>query len=84
MNIAQLQGDGTYMGIRSNDRLQVHPSSIISVSFPEWIVFHEIVKTSQGFFIHNSSQIESEWIFELAGHYYKDKRMENAADNYMK
>ncbi len=34
MNIAQLQGDGTYMGIRSKDKLQIHPSSVLSVSFP--------------------------------------------------
>jgi len=34
MNIAQLQGDGTYSSIRTKDRLQIHPSSIISATFP--------------------------------------------------
>jgi hypothetical protein len=40
------------------------------------------VKTSQGFFIHNACEIYPEWIFELAGHYYKDTRLEKATKNY--
>jgi ATP-dependent RNA helicase DDX35 len=47
----------------------------MSVTFPEWVVFLEVVKTSQGFFIHNASEIYPEWIFELAGHFYKDTRL---------
>lgn len=74
MNIAQIQGDGTYLNIRSKEKLQIHPTSILSVVYPEWIVYHEVLKTSTGYFIHNGSKIEPDWIFELAGHYYKDKR----------
>lgn len=62
-NIAQLQGDGTYLNIRSKEKLQPHPTSLISVVYPEWIVYHEVVKTSTGYFIHHGSKIDVEWIF---------------------
>ena len=56
MNIAQIQGDGTYLNIRSKEKLQIHPTSILSVVYPEWIVYHEVVKSS-GYYIHNGSKI---------------------------
>ena len=61
-NIAQKQGDGSYRNIRSKERLQVHATSILSVVYPEWIVYHQIVKSSL-YYIHNASQIYPEWIF---------------------
>lgn len=76
VNIAQLQGE-YYMNIRSKEKLQIHPTSILSAVYPEWIIYHEVVKSS-AYFIHNGSRIETDWIFELAGHYYKDKRKEQA------
>lgn len=36
------------------------------------------------FYIHNVSQIYPEWIFELAGNYYQDKRKDQATDAYKK
>jgi hypothetical protein len=82
-NVAQLQGDGSYLNIRSKEKLTIHPTSILSVVYPEWIVYHQIVKSSS-YFIHNGSQVDPEWIFELAGNYYKDKRKDQAQNSYKK
>ena len=82
-NIAQIQGDGTYLNIRSKEKLTIHPTSILSVVYPEWIVYHQVIKSSV-FFIHNGSQIDPEWIVELAPNYYRDKRKELAQHQYDK
>ena len=39
---------------------------------------------SSAYFIHNGSKIEADWIFELAGHYYKDKRKDQASERFSK
>lgn len=82
-NIAQMQGDGTYLNIRSKEKLTIHPTSILSVVYPPWIVYHQLIKSSTHY-IHNGSQIDPEWICELAPNYYRDKRKEQAQDSYNK
>lgn len=57
-NVAQVQGDGTYLNIRSKEKLTIHSTSILSVVYPEWIVYHQVIK-SNNHFIHNGSQIDS-------------------------
>jgi HrpA-like RNA helicase len=80
-NIAQLQPDGSYLNIRSKERLVLHPTSILTTVYPEWVVYHELVKSS-AYYIHNASKIEFEWVFELSNNYYKDMRKEQAANKF--
>lgn len=63
--------------------MTLHATSIASVVYPEWVVYHQIVKSST-YYIHNVSLIYPDWIFELAGNYYRDKRKEQATSNYRK
>lgn len=81
MNVAQLQPDGSYKNVRSKETLWLHPTSILSVVYPEWIVYFEIVKNNK-YYLYHASKIELEWLFELAGHYYKDSRVEQARGRY--
>lgn len=81
MNVAQLQSDGSYKNIRSKETLWLHPTSVLSVVYPEWIVYFEIVKNNK-YYLYHASKIELEWLFELAGHYYKDSREELARGRY--
>jgi hypothetical protein len=53
------------------------------VVYPEWVVYHQIVKSSN-YYIHNVNQIYPDWIFELAGNYYQDKRKDHATNAYHK
>lgn len=79
--VAQLQGDGTYRNIKSEQILHLHQSSVSSVVYPEWIVYSEIVKNNKCI-LYNVSKIDSEWLFELAEHYYKDSRKDMAKTKY--
>lgn len=50
-NVAKLSPDGRYRTVRDSTVVAIHPSSILAQfgSPPEWILFHEISKTSQLF-----------------------------------
>lgn len=63
--------------------MKVHATSVISVVYPEWIVYLEIIR-SHCYYIHNASQIYPDWLFELAGHFYTDNRKQIAETGYKK
>lgn len=50
-NAAKLSPDGRYRTVRDSAVVAIHPSSVLAHfgSPPEWIIFHEISKTSQLF-----------------------------------
>ena len=55
--VAQLQGDGTYRNIRSDQILHLHQSSVASVVYPEWVVYLEIIKNNKCI-LYNVSKID--------------------------
>ncbi|RKO85387.1 P-loop containing nucleoside triphosphate hydrolase protein [Blyttiomyces helicus] len=69
---ARLQPDGSYATIRENERMQVHPTSVLSRRSPSWVVFHEVVETTK-VFMRELTVISPEWLTELAPHYYLRK-----------
>lgn len=46
----------------------VHPSTAIDHK-PDWVVYHEFVLTSKNY-IRIISEIEPEWLFEVASDYF--------------
>lgn len=50
-NVAKLSPDGHYRTVRDGTVIAIHPSSVLAHfgSPPEWILFHDISKTSQLF-----------------------------------
>lgn len=50
-NVAKLSPDGRYRTVRDSTVIAIHPSSVLAHfgSPPEWILFHEISKTTQLF-----------------------------------
>lgn len=71
VNVARLQPNGTYSTIQGGEgeQLVLHPSSILSSFPPEWVMFHEVVHTSQRY-MHDVSAIEPQWLLEVAPQYY--------------
>ncbi|KAF8976361.1 hypothetical protein BGZ46_008324 [Entomortierella lignicola] len=56
-------------------KLWMHPTSILFKQAPKWVIFHEIVETSQGkAYIREVTSVEPEWLEELAPHYYQMKK----------
>lgn len=70
-NAAKLYMDGSYRSLRGNNTLKIHPSSILSTEKqPKWIIFNEIIHTAERY-MRDISVIQSEWLCELAPHYYE-------------
>lgn len=46
-NAAQRLPDGTYMVVATKENVLLHPTSLLNAVHPDWIIFHEIVKTGQ-------------------------------------
>jgi len=38
---------------------------------PEWVIFNELVFTTKEF-MRNVIEVKSEWLYEIAPHYYKE------------
>jgi len=67
---AQRQPDGSYRTLRAaQQRLELHPSSVLFAAPPEWLIFHEVLIT-QSHFMRECTAIESQWLSELAPHFY--------------
>ena len=65
--------DGKYRTVRGQIVLAVHPSSVLyAEKHPKYVVFNEVVLTSQNF-MRDITEIEPEWLEELAPHFYTYK-----------
>jgi len=82
-HVAQLQPDGSYHNIRSNEILYIHPSSVLANLRPRWVIYHEIIATKYQY-MRDVSEINPEWLLELAPHYFVDRRKEELEEKHLK
>lgn len=69
-NVAKLNRDLTYSQIGSpSSRLYPHPSSCLSDIFPAWIVYTDILTTSQ-MFMTNLTLVKPAWLTQDLSHIY--------------
>ena len=80
-NVAQRQASGVYKAIRSQETLTLHPTSILTTIYPQWILFYEIVKTGK-YFMRECVEIDYQWLVELAPHYYQDNKARNLEEKH--
>ena len=72
-NAAKLQKSGdSYRTIKQNQTVMIHPSSSLYKEHPRFIIYYELVLTSKEF-MRQVTEIEAEWLVELAPHFYKEK-----------
>ncbi|SJX65252.1 probable PRP2-RNA-dependent ATPase of DEAH box family [Sporisorium reilianum f. sp. reilianum] len=72
MNTARIQKGGeAYRGIKQNTTIHVHPSSCLYKQIPQppFLCYFELVETSKNF-MRQVMQIKSEWLLEVAKHYF--------------
>jgi len=50
--------------------VHVHPSSSLFDAMPRWVIYNELVFTTKEF-MRELIEIESDWLLEIAPHYYK-------------
>lgn len=68
MQAAHLERSGHYMTVKDNQVVQLHPSCVLDRK-PEWVLYNEFVLTAKNF-IRTVTDIEPEWLVELAPTYY--------------
>ncbi|KAG0364829.1 hypothetical protein BGZ54_007117 [Gamsiella multidivaricata] len=82
-NAARLTRSGeSYRTVKSNQTVLIHPSSSLYKVNPRWVVYFELVLTSKEF-MRIVMEIDSEWLKEVAPHYYKDKDLEDDSKKKM-
>ncbi|KAH9841263.1 pre-mRNA-splicing factor ATP-dependent RNA helicase-like protein cdc28 [Teratosphaeria destructans] len=75
-NAARLQRNGdSYRTVKNNQTVYLHPSSVLVESKPKWVIYYELVLTSKEF-MRSVMPVKSEWLMEVAPHYYKGKEIE--------
>jgi len=68
MQVAYLQRTGEYLTIKDNQRVTLHPSSVIDHK-PKWVIFEEFALTTQNY-IRTVTVTRGEWLAEMAPHYF--------------
>lgn len=52
-------------------KLRIHPSSVLFLCRPSWLVFNTVEQDSSGVFsMRDVSSVKPEWLAELASHLY--------------
>ena len=70
-NAAKYHHSGVYKTVRDDKILHLHPTSVLAVETPPaWVVFNEVVHTSK-LYMRDITVIKSEWLYELASHFYE-------------
>lgn len=83
-NTAKLQEKtGTYKTLKNQHTVNVHPSSSLFENMPKWVIYNELVFTTKEF-MRDLIEIKSEWLLEIAPHYYKPSDIENIAEKKKK
>jgi pre-mRNA-splicing factor ATP-dependent RNA helicase DHX16 len=76
-NTAQLQKSGNFRTIKKKCTVYTHPDSALFQAMPppNLVVYHEIAKTTKDY-VRTSSEIERDWLMEIAPHLYKPADLE--------
>ncbi|KAH9312164.1 hypothetical protein KI387_027199, partial [Taxus chinensis] len=69
LNAACNQPDGTYRAMANNQIVSVHPSSVLSGTKSDCLIFNELVRTNRNY-VRNITRIDALWLPELAPQFY--------------
>ena len=72
VNAAYYHHSGVYKTFRDGFDLSIHPSSVLVSERPKYVIFNEVLCSSQSF-MKDITVIESDWLLEVAPHYYVNK-----------
>ena len=80
-NVGKLRGIGEYVNLITSVPCYLHPSSALygMGSHPEYIVYHEVIKTSKEY-MQCVTAINPQWLAELGSHFFIVKDSTGAAD----
>lgn len=68
MQVAHLERTGSYLTIKDNQVVQIHPSTVLDHK-PEWVLYNEFVLTTKNY-IRTVTDIKPDWLLTIAPQYY--------------
>jgi pre-mRNA-splicing factor ATP-dependent RNA helicase DHX15/PRP43 len=68
MHVAFRQRSGTYLTVKDNQPVAIHPSSVV-ISRPDWVLFEEFALTTKNF-IRTVTVTNVDWLVSMAPHYF--------------
>lgn len=68
---ARMQADGTFRNVSGTTVLHAHPSSVMFNRKADWVIFHEVMETSNKTFIRDITKIDKQWLLEYAPEFYR-------------
>jgi len=68
MQVAHSQRTGTYLTVKDNQVVEIHPSCVFTYK-PEWLIYFEFVQTPKNY-IRTNTAIEPQWLLSIAPHYF--------------
>lgn len=69
MQVVHKERNSSYLTIKDNQPVFLHPSSVLSHK-PEWAIYNEFVLTTKNY-IRTVTEIKPEWLLQIAPNYYQ-------------
>ena len=73
---------GSYKTVKGQQTVLIHPNSSLFEEKPRWVLYHELVLTTKEY-MRQTIEIDSQWLLEVAPHYYKDRELEDSTHKKM-
>ncbi|XP_024084706.1 putative ATP-dependent RNA helicase DHX33 isoform X2 [Cimex lectularius] len=70
MNLAELQRDRKYVTVGKRQIVSIHPSSVLSGTYPQLILFTELVQTNKCY-MRYVTPVDPQWVEEISPKGYK-------------
>ncbi|KFP34349.1 Putative ATP-dependent RNA helicase DHX33, partial [Colius striatus] len=72
MNAAELQPDGTYRALGSQQRVAIHPSSVLFHCQPACVVYDGLLHTNKCY-MRDLCVVDADWLYDAAPDYFRRK-----------
>ena len=68
MQVAHQERSGSYLTVKDNQVVRLHPSSCLDHA-AEWVIYNEFVLTNQNY-IRTVTEVKAEWLLDIAPNYF--------------
>ncbi|KEF61953.1 uncharacterized protein A1O9_03525 [Exophiala aquamarina CBS 119918] len=70
---AKMQPDGSFRSVSGEVTMFAHPTSLMFNRKAQYVIFHELLETSDKVYIKDISKVEKSWLVDFSGGFYNVK-----------
>lgn len=70
---AKMQPDGSFRSVSGDVTMYAHPTSLMFNRKAQYVIFHELLETSDKIYIKDISKVEKSWLVDFSGGFYNIK-----------